>query len=126
MRSSDPQSQEELGHPRDVQCSLTALASDSFKTVHASVRPARVAVIVDRSDAAWQYTCLRVIEFYSRLWGGAYNIIVPTDGQQIDERFWTVLEVFDPDYVYRYSKSGEDLRLASPDEYRAILTRDID
>jgi hypothetical protein len=68
-----------------------------FKTVHASVRPARVAIIVDKNDEDWEHTCLRIIEFYSRVWGGAYNFIVPSDGTKIDERFWTLLEAFDPD-----------------------------
>ncbi len=93
--------------------------------MHASVRPARVAVLVDRADAQWQDTCLRIIEFYSRLWGGAYNIIIPTDGKSIDERFWSVLEVFDPDHVYRYGKTGDDLRLSTPDEYENILAADL-
>ncbi len=63
----------------------------SFKTINASVRPARVAVLVDRSDEDWQDTCLHVIEFFSQIWGGAYNLIIPTDGKTIDERFWTIL-----------------------------------
>ena len=82
-----------------------------FRTVNASVRPGRVAVLIDKSDADWQNTALRVIEFYSFMWGGGYNIIVPTDGQTIDVQFWTILEAFDPDYVYYYLKSGVDFRL---------------
>ena len=93
----------------------------SFKTVHASVRPQRVAVLVDKSDQDWQDTCLRVIEFFSQLWGGAYNLIVPTDGKTIDERFWTILEAFDPDNLYVYRKSGEDLRLNRPDQFQKLL-----
>ena len=90
----------------------------SFKTIHASVRPQRIAILVDKSDEDWQNTCLRVIEFFSRLWGGAYNLIVPTDGKTIDERFWTILETFDPDRLYVYRKSGEDFRLSKPDQYQ--------
>jgi hypothetical protein len=93
----------------------------SFKTVHASLRPQRIAVLVDKADQEWQDTCLRVIEFFSQLWGGAYNLIVPTDGKTIDERFWTILEAFDPDYLYVYRKSGEDIRLSRPEEYQKIL-----
>jgi hypothetical protein len=93
----------------------------SFKTVHASVRPARVAILVDKSDQNWEDTCLRAIEFFSQLWGGAYNIIVPTDGKSIDERFWTILEAFDPDNVYAYRKSGEDIRLSRPEEFQRVV-----
>jgi len=98
----------------------------SFKTVHASVRPARVAILVDSSDPDWQHTCLRIVEFYSQLWGGAYNVIVPTDGISIDERFWSLLEAFDPDYIFRYTKSLEDLALSYPDRYNEILEKQVD
>lgn len=77
----------------------------SFKTIHASVRPARIAVLIDKSEEDWQDTCLRIIGFFSKLWGGAYNFIVPTDGKTIDECFWTILETFDPDHLYVYRKS---------------------
>src|ERR1051325_1673918 len=97
------------------------MESLSFKTVHASVRPPRVAILVDKADEDWHNTCLRIIEFYARLSGGAYNIIVPSDGRTIDERFWTILETFDPDYLFRYQKSGEDLRLAQAKKYKEIL-----
>ena len=48
---------------------MAHMDKSTFKTIHASVRPARVAVLVDEADKDWQNTCLRVIEFYSRLWG---------------------------------------------------------
>jgi len=97
-----------------------------FKTIHASVRPARIATLLDKSDQDWQDTCLRVIEFYSQLWGGAYNIIVPTDGSKIDERFWTLLETFDPDYVCYYQKSLEDLFRNNPGRYAELLEQQVD
>jgi hypothetical protein len=96
-----------------------------FKTIHASVRPARVATLVDKSDEDWQHTCLRVIEFYSRIWGGGHNIIIPTDGKQIDERFWKLLEAFDPDHLYRYGKSGEDIFLSNPGKYKEWLEEQV-
>ena len=96
-------------------------APPSFRTVNASVRPARVAVLIDKNDEDWQDTCLHVIEFLSQIWGGAYNLIVPTDGKAIDERFWTILEAFDPDNLYAYRKSGEDIRLSRPEQYQKLL-----
>ena len=96
-----------------------------FKTIHASVRPARVAVLVDKADKDWQNTCLRVIEFYSRLWGGAHNIIIPPGGQQINERFWKMLEAFDPDHLYRYAKSGEDIFLGDPTQFNEWLEAEV-
>lgn len=102
------------------------MATLPLKIVHASVRPARVAILIDKADTDWQHTCLRIIEIYSQLWGGAYNIIVPTDGHTIDERFWTLLETFDPDYLYRYNKSLEDLLQSHPDQYNKILEREVE
>lgn len=92
-----------------------------FKTINASVRPGRVAILVDKSDDDWQNTCLRIVENYSGMWGGGYNIIVPSDGNEIGSAFWTLLEVFDPDYVYRYQKTGKDLLLSTPDQYKTLL-----
>lgn len=100
---------------------MATIGSSAFKTVHASVRPHRVAVLTDKNDSDWQETSLRIIEFFSRLWGGAHDLIIPTDGKTIDDRFWAILEVFDPDYLYVYRKSGEDMRLSDADRYRSIL-----
>jgi hypothetical protein len=96
-------------------------APPSYKTVNASVRPERVAVLIDKSDEEWQDTCLHVIEFFSQIWGGAHNLIVPTDGKRIDERFWAILEGFDPDSLYAYRRSGEDLRISKPEQYKTLL-----
>ncbi|HWZ81074.1 MAG TPA: hypothetical protein VNW47_00535, partial [Terriglobales bacterium] len=82
-------------------------------------------MLVDRADQDWQDTCLRVIEFFSQLWGGAYNLIVPTDGKTIDERFWTILEAFDPDNLYVYRKSGEDMRLSRPDQFQKLFDAQV-
>jgi hypothetical protein len=100
--------------------------ANSFKVVHSSVRPMRVAVLVDAKETQWQDTCLRIIEYYSRLWGGAYNLIIPTDGERIDERFWGILETFDPDHLVAYRKSGRDLFLSSPDQYERTLTAQLE
>lgn len=56
------------------------------------------------------------------MWSGAYNIIIPSDGDKIEEPFWTLLETFDPDYLYCYQKCGEDLYLSDPNRYDEILT----
>jgi len=96
-----------------------------FKTVHASVRPARIAVLVDESDADWQIMCRGAIEFLSGTWGGEHALIVPTDGRVITPTFWSQLEAFDPDYIWRYGKSGRDIRRSRPDEFAAVLEREV-
>lgn len=64
------------------------METTTFKTVFAGVRPPRVATFLDRNDPDWEHTCLQMIQFYSSLWGGQYNIIVPTDGTEIQSAFW--------------------------------------
>jgi hypothetical protein len=93
----------------------------NFKTVLASVRPVRIAVLIDQRDEDWQATCLRVIEFLSTAWGGSYNIIVPTDGTSISETFWQILDAFDPDYFFFYYSTGADLKKNHPEKYNEWL-----
>ena len=79
------------------------MSREEYKTILSSVRPARVCILVDRTDPDWQNSCVRVIEYFTTLWGGAYNIIVPTDGETISDIFWQILETYDPDYVFSTS-----------------------
>ncbi len=66
-----------------------------------------------------------LLEFYSKLWGGAYNIIVPTDGKVSDDRFWAILEAFHPDYLYAYKQKGEDILLIHPQRFHEALENQI-
>jgi hypothetical protein len=87
------------------------------KRIFTSVRPARVAVFINETDPHWQSTCARIIEFFSAAWGGASNIIVPTGGNALKDPFWDILDVYDPDYLFLYYYSGDDLRLNEPEKY---------
>lgn len=71
-----------------------------FKIVHSLVRPARVAVLLNNDDEDWQDTVLRTIEWCSQHWGGGYFILIPTDGSSITPLFWSILDAYDPDYIY--------------------------
>jgi len=101
------------------------MESLSFKTIVATVRPPRIAVLVHTADPHWQSTCVRVIEFFSQVWGGHYNIIVPTDGKTVDPPFWGILRAFDPDYVYSYRLSGRDIKINEPAKFEALLERSM-
>lgn len=80
------------------------MPNDSYKTFRISVRPARVACFIDSNDPNWQAAALNIIEGFSRVWGGAYFIIVPTDGQTISDAFWRILLSYDPDYLWASPK----------------------
>jgi hypothetical protein len=86
-------------------------------TISTSVRPGRVAVFVDINDDRWQSTCLRVIEYFTRMWGGGGNIIIPTDGKVIAPLFWSILERFDADYLQAYRRTGRDFEIEEPAKF---------
>jgi hypothetical protein len=96
------------------------------KRIFTGVRPARIAVFVRTDDPHWQATCIRIIEFFSATWGGGYNIIVPTDGKTIEEPFWSLLDVYDPDYLYLYYYSGDDLRINEPENYERWVDKHLE
>lgn len=96
-----------------------------FKTVNSWVRPARVAVLLDKGDKDWQDTVLRTIEWASQHWGGQYFLMIPTDGSSITALFWSILDAYDPDYVYPYYQSLVDWKIAKPDKYHEWLDRQV-
>jgi hypothetical protein len=100
------------------------MQTPEYKTIFSSVRPQRVAILININDENWRDSCLRIIEYYSTLWGGKHNIIVPTDGISISDEFWKVLESFDPDYLFKYQRTGLDEKLAKPDEFERVVDRE--
>lgn len=96
------------------------------KRIFTSVRPARVACLINQDDEDWQVNCLRVIEFFSSVWGGAHNIIIPTDGKNLTNPFWEILSAYDADYFYHYSKTVKDLKTLRPDEYNEWLDTQLE
>jgi hypothetical protein len=105
---------------------MTTSPTFEFRRIFTRLRPAKVVVLVDRNDDQWEDICLRVIEWYSAMWGGARNLIVPTDGKVISDPFWFLLDKFDPDYVYFYEKTYLDLKLARPEEYAEWLESQVE
>src|SRR6266852_2112721 len=102
------------------------MASISSKRIFTNVRPARVACLVHQDDEDWQQSCMRIIEFFSGVWGGAYNIIVPTDGKDIAKDFWKILSAYDADYIYYYAKTAKDLKTTRPEQYDAWLKAQLE
>lgn len=96
-----------------------------FKLVTLRGRPARGVVLIRNDDPDWQDIVLRTVEWLSKCWGGAYWLIVPTDGNKIDETFWWILEKYDPDYIYLYRRTLADRKLSRPDEYAIFLEEQV-
>jgi hypothetical protein len=92
-----------------------------FQSFITRVRPHRVAVFVNIADVYWQDSCMGVIEYFSKLWGGTHCVIIPTDGKTIDETFWAVLSSHDPDSIYRYERTGTDEQLRDRESFDKIV-----
>jgi hypothetical protein len=82
-------------------------------------------VLVDINEPKREHSCTRIMEYFTRVWGGCGNIIVPTDGKSIDPLFWSILERFDPDYLETYQRAGADLELEEPARFEEIYKRHI-
>jgi hypothetical protein len=96
-----------------------------FQSFVTRVRPHRVAVLTNLEDMDWQESCLGVIEFFTKLWGGTHCVIIPTDGKTIDETFWAVLASHDPDIIYRYQRTGADEVDHAPEKFAARVAEEV-
>lgn len=97
--------------------------SIKYHNISLLVRPARVAILIPDNDEYWKYIIIQIFEWCSRIWGGAYFLIVPTNGNEIIEPFWRILDEYSPDFVYSFSPTIQDLKLADPNKYESIITR---
>lgn len=98
----------------------------SYRTIFTSLRPQKIVTLIDLDDDSWMDSSMRIIEYYSQLWGGNYNLIIPTDGKKIDDIFLKILKEYDPDYIYKYSKSLLDLKYINNKEYIEKMSIDIE
>lgn len=90
-----------------------------------TVRPGRIAFLLNIDELEWKYCCLHLFDHFARLWGGYGNIIVPTDRKTIDPVFWTLLEKFDPDHLICYRRSYKDVRIDQPEIFENLLKQHI-
>ena len=68
-------------------------------TVVATSRPKRVAVLVDAS-AITSEELDNITQHAITHWGGGYWPIVPCNGEEIGDDWWSLLEAVDPDIVF--------------------------
>ena len=72
------------------------------------VRPWRITFVIDKN--ATYETINYILAKSCNIWGGFYSIIVPTDGENIDQRFIRILKDFDPDMLKITFKPNEKLK----------------
>lgn len=97
------------------------MTTQHFQTIIARARAHRVAVLVDINDPYWETSCVGVIQFLTKLWGGSLAVIIPTDGRTISEEFWAVLSAHDPDKILCYRTTGKDLKIANPEKFKSYV-----
>ena len=97
------------------------MTTQRFQTIIARARAHRVAVLVDINDPYWETSCVGVIQFLTKLWGGSLAVIIPTDGKTIAEEFWEVLSAHDPDKILCYRTTGDDLKIADPAKFQSYV-----
>jgi hypothetical protein len=84
-----------------------------FAGLMASLRAPRVAVIVPTDG--WELHAQRAIESFSRTWGGAASVIIPTsEGGDLDPAVRRLLRRYDPDYVATLLFSLSDFEAMHP------------
>lgn len=70
----------------------------AYDNVSAALRAPRVAVAVPNDG--WQLHARRAIEFFSRVWGGQGNVVVPLGATgEMHPAVFRLLRRFDPDYI---------------------------
>jgi len=92
-----------------------------LKEVRATIRPARIAVLFPADCDDWVQVCLSIIEQFSLIWGGEYNIIIPVRDNEVKPPFDDILTVFDPDYVFRYQPTWAQVERFSPERFEKKL-----
>jgi hypothetical protein len=104
---------------------VRAMAELQFRLTQQSVRPPRAVTLV-RSDDAWHIDMLRMMECYSRTWGGDGNGLAACSGSwEMAEPFWRLLGALDPDHWDFFQRTRRGLQLSDPGAYDALLAADI-
>jgi hypothetical protein len=92
-----------------------------YRRVILNVRPPRLATVFYGGEQ-WEVTARRLLEGYTRIWGGGGNLIVPIgETGQVHPALWRVLKRYDADRWAFYAVTRHGQRMAQPYEYEAVL-----
>lgn len=92
--------------------------------INTAVRPPKVAVLINLNDKDWMVSCISIISMFSKMWGGEYNIIIPTDGKSIHDDFIKILKVYDADYIYYYESTVRQFKYFDVDKFNTIISKE--
>ncbi|MGX1119666.1 hypothetical protein RKD37_005029 [Streptomyces ambofaciens] len=72
------------------------MGEPTYQNITATVRPPRCAIFISKNSEYWKTAANVAITQASQVWGGRYFLIVPTDGEKIEGKFWELLEGLQP------------------------------
>jgi hypothetical protein len=104
---------------------VTASDQLQYRQVVRSLRPSR-AVTLFCSAGDWRADVLRIMEGYSRTWGGDGNGLAAVSATgALADGFWPLLTAFDADQWAVFHRTRRGLRMSDPQAYEAVLETDI-
>lgn len=96
------------------------------KIVFTALRPPRAAIFIDNTDEKWKRTVLHLMEVLPSIWGADGFILIPSDGENIHTHFEELLRAYDPDFILTYQRTGYDLQVDDPTQFKKILDSYVD
>ncbi|MFE5374151.1 hypothetical protein [Streptomyces mirabilis] len=96
------------------------MGEPTYQNITATVRPPRCAIFISKNSEYWKTAANVAITQASQVWGGRYFLIVPTDGEKIEGKFWELLEAYSPDHLAVCNLTFTDFEEANPDRYAEI------
>jgi hypothetical protein len=73
-------------------------------------RPIRFAFLVNPQDEKWAEHLDAVCEYTLDKWRGRFNLVVPTNGENLERDWWSFLKRIDPDYIIATATISEALK----------------
>lgn len=96
-----------------------------YRPVQRSVRPPRAVALVC-AEGDWRADLLRMMECYSRTWGGDGNgLAAASSAWDIAEPFWPLLTELDADHWAVFHRTRRGLRMSDPAAYEAQVAADV-
>lgn len=77
-------------------------------SIYINKRPIRIAFFVDSNGSPEWFD--RIFKFNQEKWGGRFNPIILTDGENISEHEWTFLRKYDPDIILSNIDLADNLK----------------
>jgi len=71
-------------------------------------RPYRVAFLINPQTTTYEADA--IINYSREKWGGRFNLIAFSDGNEISDEQWTNVKEYDPDIIYSFPQLSDDLK----------------